>query len=59
VVAEPRHASLVEVTGKLDGIPGLHGLLQRAIISDPPVLIRDGGVIAPGYDEELDRCEPV
>jgi DNA mismatch repair protein MutS len=30
-------------------------LLKTAIIPEPPVLIRDGGVIKPGYDEELDR----
>ena len=29
-------------------------LLDKAIIDSPPMLIRDGGVIAPGYDEELD-----
>ena len=28
--------------------------LQAAIIENPPVVIRDGGVIANGYDEELD-----
>lgn len=33
-------------------------LLKRAIIDVPPVLIRDGGVIADGYNQELDelRC---
>ncbi|HET8808417.1 MAG TPA: DNA mismatch repair protein MutS [Methylophaga sp.] len=30
-------------------------LLERAIIEEPPLLIRDGGVIAEGYDAELDR----
>lgn len=30
-------------------------LLESAIIDVPPVLIRDGGVIAPGYNEELDE----
>lgn len=29
-------------------------LLQQAIIEQPPVVIRDGGVLASGYDEELD-----
>lgn len=29
--------------------------LQSAIIENPPVLIRDGGVIASGYDDELDE----
>ncbi|AET16384.1 TPA: DNA mismatch repair protein MutS [Pasteurella multocida] len=30
-------------------------LLQRAIIDNPPMLIRDGGVIAEGYNAELDE----
>jgi DNA mismatch repair protein MutS len=30
-------------------------LLQRAIVAQPPVLQRDGGVIAQGYDAELDE----
>ncbi|WP_105264470.1 DNA mismatch repair protein MutS [Pseudoalteromonas sp. T1lg76] len=30
-------------------------LLERAIIDNPPVLIRDGGVIAEGYNQELDH----
>ncbi len=36
-------------------IPAIQTLLEKAIIENPPVLIRDGGVIAPGYDTELDR----
>lgn len=35
--------------------PELVALLQQAIIDNPPVLIRDGGVIAPGYSAELDE----
>ena len=35
-------------------IPALEQLLSQAIIDNPPVLIRDGGVIAPGYSDELD-----
>lgn len=34
---------------------GLRELLERAVIDAPPVLVRDGGVIAPGYSEELDE----
>ncbi|EOV9655333.1 DNA mismatch repair protein MutS [Cronobacter turicensis] len=33
----------------------LRDLLERAIIEAPPVLVRDGGVIAPGYHAELDE----
>jgi len=35
--------------------PDLSILLTKAIIDSPPLLIRDGGVIAPGYDSELDE----
>jgi DNA mismatch repair protein MutS len=35
--------------------PEIVELLQKAIIENPPMLIRDGGVIAEGYDAELDE----
>ena len=35
--------------------PDLSDLLNRAIIDNPPVVIRDGGVIDIGYDPELDE----
>ncbi len=36
-------------------IPNIQTLLENAIVDNPPVLIRDGGVMATGYNEELDR----
>ncbi len=35
--------------------PDTLALLERAVIENPPQLIRDGGVLAPGYDAELDE----
>ena len=35
--------------------PTLQALLNSAIIDNPPVIIRDGGVIAQGYNDELDE----
>lgn len=35
--------------------PELVDLLERALVENPPVVIRDGGVIAEGYDAELDE----
>jgi DNA mismatch repair protein MutS len=34
-------------------------LLAKAIKDNPPMLIRDGGVIAPGYDDELDDLRAI
>lgn len=35
--------------------PDLSALLNQAILDNPPVVIREGGVIADGYDAELDE----
>jgi DNA mismatch repair protein MutS len=35
--------------------PEIVNRLKSAIIENPPVLIRDGGVIAPGFDPQLDE----
>ncbi|ELQ6157844.1 DNA mismatch repair protein MutS [Cronobacter dublinensis] len=41
--------------GQMGDFAELRDLLERAIIEAPPVLVRDGGVVAPGYHEELDE----
>ncbi len=40
---------------KIGEHPECTELLEAAVIDNPPVLIRDGGVIAEGYDAELDE----
>ncbi len=47
----PQLAALCE---QINEHPELVNLLQSALIDNPPVLIRDGGVIASGYHPELD-----
>ena len=37
--------------------PALADLLNRAIIDNPPAVIRDGGVLKTGYDAELDELQ--
>ncbi|WP_372598806.1 DNA mismatch repair protein MutS [Amphritea sp.] len=44
--------TLAETAGSF---PDLCDLLNRAVTENPPVVIRDGGVIAAGYDAELDE----
>jgi DNA mismatch repair protein MutS len=34
-------------------------LLERAVVETPPVLLRDGGVIAEGYDADLDELRRI
>ncbi|MEM9531759.1 MAG: DNA mismatch repair protein MutS [Pseudomonadota bacterium] len=51
-IDSPRLAQLGEA---LEPRPALAEKLDAAIEDEPPVLIRDGGVIADGYDPELDE----
>ena len=44
-----------ELAEQISHFPKLAGVLNAAIIENPPVIIRDGGVIATGYDSELDE----
>jgi len=46
---------LAELARDAAEFPHLQQLLSRAIIDAPPVVIRDGGVIAEGYDATLDE----
>lgn len=46
---------LLQLQQALNEFPALYDLLMRAVIENPPVTIRDGGVIAKGYDAELDE----
>lgn len=49
---DPYLQALCHTIGTFDEIANL---LNNAVIETPPVLIRDGGVIAEGYHEELDQ----
>ena len=46
---------LMQLAKEIKVYPELHQLLTAAVVENPPSLIRDGGVIAPGYNAELDE----
>jgi DNA mismatch repair protein MutS len=39
----------------IDEMPDILGLIERSIVEDPPVTIRESGIIKKGYDTELDE----
>ncbi len=49
-------AKLAEASQNLRGHDDLVDLLDQALVAEPPLLARDGGFIAPGYDEDLDEA---
>jgi DNA mismatch repair protein MutS len=39
----------------MDDLDDMYELIDRSIADDPPVTVREGGIIKPGYDDEVDR----
>jgi DNA mismatch repair protein MutS len=50
---------LRELSSQAGTHPDIHDVLTRAIIELPPPILREGGVIAPGYDADLDELKKI
>ena len=48
-----------ELASRIDDFGGLRAHLEAAIVEAPPITIREGGVIASGFDAELDRLREI
>ncbi|MBL7250073.1 DNA mismatch repair protein MutS [Alloalcanivorax marinus] len=57
--ALPDHEAFQGLHERLNEFPEQAGLLDQAVIENPPMLIRDGGVIAEGYSAELDELRSI
>lgn len=42
------------ILNRLDPLEDLVSLIDNALIDDPPISVRDGGIIKPGYNQEVD-----
>ena len=51
----PLPSVLSAATDNLTGFDEIITLLARSMVEEPPMLVRDGGLVAPGYDIELDE----
>ncbi len=54
LLADADSPKLRELRASLDDLPEIRDLLSRAIVSDPPQELTEGGIIRDGYDETLD-----
>jgi DNA mismatch repair protein MutS len=59
-ILQTSQAKLIEqLNQELGDFNGLHQRLMSAIVENPPVLLRDGNVIAEGFDTELDELRKI
>ena len=46
-----------ELYNNLDELQDIHQLIDKAIVEEPPIAIKEGGIIKLGYDEEIDKLK--
>ena len=59
IVANQESQLVQQLNEELGDFHGLHQRLLAAIVENPPVLLRDGNVIAEGFDSELDELRKI
>jgi len=59
MVSQQQSKLLIQLNEELGDFHGLHERLMSAIVENPPVLLRDGNVIAEGFDAELDELRKI
>ncbi len=55
--SDHRPALLRELEAGLSKFPELVDLIQRAVVEEPPLTLKEGGLIAEGFDAELDELK--
>lgn len=59
IVASQQSKLVQQLNEELGDFNGLYQRLLSAIVENPPVLLRDGNVIAEGFDSELDELRKI
>ncbi len=57
ILADCKSELLKELYENLDELQDIYGLIEKAIVDDPPMTITDGGIIKIGYDPEIDKLK--
>ena len=45
----------LEANEALSELPEVTGLIERTIVDEPPMTVKEGGIIREGYNEHLDE----
>lgn len=57
LLANTKSNMLQELYLKLDELVDVYELIEKAIVDEPPMSVKEGGLIKIGYDEEIDHLK--
>ncbi len=59
VLSNTKSDLLVKLYNELDELKDVFELIETAIVDEPPISVKEGGVIKSGYNDEIDRLKTV
>ena len=57
LLSDFKKGMLADIYEELDTLEDLYDLLERSIIEDPPIQIKEGGIIKDGFSEQIDQLK--
>ena len=57
VLSNCKSNMLKELYENIDELKDIYELIEKSIVEDPPMTIKEGGIIKLGYDEEIDKLK--
>ena len=57
VLSQCQSEKLTNLYEELDELQDIYELIEKSIIDDPPMTMKDGGIIKLGYNEEIDKLK--
>ena len=59
LLAGAKSDEINNIYNQLDELSDIYGLIERAIVDEPPFTVREGGMIKAGYNAEVDRLNSI
>ena len=57
ILSKTESGLLKELYGELDTLQDVYELIEKSIVEEPPISVKEGGIIKLGYDPEIDQLK--
>ena len=57
ILSKAKSQMLKDLYGELDELQDIYAIIDKAIVDEPPISVKEGELIKLGYDEEIDRLK--
>ena len=57
ILSKAKSQMLKDLYGELDELQDIYAIIDKAIVDEPPISVKEGGLIKLGYDDEIDRLK--